>query len=65
MAKPRSPIGARIALIVAALGIGTMAADRKGTGADTVARTSTGLIAAGGLIWMAWAALKQRLGRRA
>ncbi len=65
MAKSRSPIGARIALIVAALGIGTMAADRKGTGADPVARTSTGLIAAGGLIWMAWAALRRRFGRKA
>ncbi|MGA0540326.1 hypothetical protein [Neotabrizicola sp. VNH66] len=65
MAKPRSPLGARIALIAAALGMGTMAADRKGTGADPVARTATGLIAAGGLIWLAWAAVKQRLGRKA
>lgn len=62
--KARTPLGARFALLVAALGLGGLLADRKGLGRDPVARTSTGLIAAGGLIWAGWAALKARLGRR-
>ena len=65
MAKTRSPFGAKLALVVAALGLGTMLIDRKGTGADPVVRRSTGLIGAGGAIWLVWAALKQQFSRRA
>lgn len=63
--KTRSPFGAVVALIVAALGLVAMKTDPKGTGADPVARGATKAIGLGGAIWLAWAAVKRRFSHRA
>ena len=63
--KRRSPFGAVVALIVAALGLVAIRTDPKGTGADPVARGATKAIGLGGALWLAWAAVRNRFSRGA
>lgn len=60
----RTPFGAVFAMVIAALGAGAMAADKKGLGADPVVKTSTKAIGMGGLIWALWAGVAAALGKR-
>lgn len=55
----RPPFGAFVALITAGVAAFAMRRDPKGLGQDPLLRGSSKAIGFGGLIWLAWAALKR------
>lgn len=63
--KYRAPGGAVFALITAAIAAFAMKRDPKGLGQDRLLNRSSKAIGIGGVIWLAWSALKRGFRRGA